>query len=341
MIASVSVNHAVSAAVSQEVAIRAVGLTRAFAGVLALDQLSISVPRGKIFGFLGPNGAGKTTTIRLLLGLLEPDGGHAEVLGMDPGFEGDKVRERTGALLGDAGLYDRLSAEENLEFYGRICHIAPAELQARAKDLLSRFGLWDRRKETPEMWSSGQRRKLAVARALLHRPELVFLDEPTSGLDPLAAHELGDDLLELTSSRGVTVFLNTHDLAEAERLCHQVAIIRSGKVVASGSPDELRSRVGGRAVIVGHGFDDSVLGLVRRQPEVQSASVSDGRLTLELRNGASLGPLVTLLVRAGAEVEEVHPTTATLEDAFAALLNDAADQPTDGRFVPPEENRIP
>ncbi len=338
MIASVAPNHVASAAIRQDLAIRAVGLTRAFGGVLALDQLSIGVPRGKIFGFLGPNGAGKTTTIRLLLGLLEPDSGHAEVLGMDPRFEGDRVRERTGALLGDAGLYDRLSAEENLEFYGRIWHIAQPELRARARELLGRFGLWDRRKETPEMWSSGQRRKLAVARALLHRPELVFLDEPTSGLDPLAAHELGDDLLELTASRGVTVFLNTHDLAEAERLCHQVAIIRGGRVVASGSPDELRSQVGGRAVIVGHGFHDSVTGLVRRQPEVQSVSVEDGRLTLELRNGASLAPLVTLLVRAGAEVEEVQRTTASLEDAFAALLKNAGNQPVDGRLARPEEN---
>jgi ABC-2 type transport system ATP-binding protein len=166
------------------------------------------------------------------------------------------------------------------------------------------------------------RRKLAVARALLHHPELVFLDEPTSGLDPVAAHELGDDLLHLVSSRGVTVFLNTHDLAEAERLCQRVAVIRGGRLLITGTPAELRSRVNGRAVIVGNGFDDSVVELVRRQPEVRSVTVDADRLTLDMREGARLAPLVTLLTRTGAQVEEVQHTTATLEDAFADLVKD-------------------
>ena len=219
-----------------ELAIRADGLSCAFGSISALDDLSFEVPRGTLFGFLGPIGAGKTTTIRALLGLLEPDSGRAEVLGMDPRFEGAKIRDRSGALLGDTGLYDRLTAEDNLDFYACVWHLSHSERRARIRELLTRFGLWDRRKESPEMWSSGMRRKLAVARALLHQPVLVFLDEPTAGLDPLAAHELGDDLVRLASSNGVTVFLTTHDLAEAQRLCQQVAIIRSGQVLAARTP---------------------------------------------------------------------------------------------------------
>jgi ABC-2 type transport system ATP-binding protein len=335
-----SVNEISRAPVRQDVAIRTVDLTCAFGGMVALDHLCLEVARGTIFGFLGPNGAGKTTTMRLLLGLIEPDSGHAEVLGMDPRFEGGQVRARAGTLLGDPGLYDRLSAEENLEFYGRIWHLPKSERRARTKDLLARFGLWDRRQETPEMWSSGMRRKLAVARALLHHPELVFLDEPTSGLDPLAAHELGDDLVELVSSRGVTVFLNTHDLAEAERLCQRVAIIRSGQLVATGTPEELRSRVGGRAVIIGDGFDQSVVDLLRRQPEVQFVSADRDRLTLDVAEGARLAPLVTLLTRAGAEVEEVQRTTATLEDAFAALVQERPDETDADSMGGKEESRV-
>ncbi len=306
------------------VAIRIASLTRTFGAITAVDRLSLEIPQGTVFGFLGPNGAGKTTTIRLLLGLLEADSGRVEVLGFDPGYQAAEVRQRSGALLEQPGIYDRLSAEDNLEFYARVWRLSSLERRARVKELLVKFELWDRRKEGPERWSTGMRQKLAVARVLLHRPALLFLDEPTSGLDPLAAHELGDDLVRLATSEGVTVVLTTHDLAEAERLCEQVAVIRNGRLVATGTPDELRARVGGRAVVVGAGFDDSVLRLLRLQPEVASLELEGNRLEINLRNGSSLAPLVTLLARAGAQIEEVHRSTVTLEEAFVHLVTGAS-----------------
>ena len=173
-----------------EIAICTENLTCDFDTVRAVDCLSLKVPQGIVFGFLGPNGAGKTTMIRLLLGLLEPTDGWAEALGFDTRTQTGAIRERAGALLEHHGLYERLSAEDNLEFYGRINRVPKAERQARIKELLTDLGPWERRKERVGTWSRGMKQKLAVARALLHRPPLIFLDEPTAGLDPIAAAAL-------------------------------------------------------------------------------------------------------------------------------------------------------
>src|SRR6476659_11368683 len=154
--------------------------------VKAVDDLSLEVPAGIVFGFLGPNGAGKTTTIHLLLGLLEPTKGRASVLGFDTRTQADEIRARSGALLEFAGLYERMSAEDNLDFYGRIYHIPAHERRARSKELLTHLDLWDRRKDAVGKWSRGMKQKLAVARALFHHPPLIFLDEPTAGFDPVA-----------------------------------------------------------------------------------------------------------------------------------------------------------
>ena len=225
-------------------AIRARGLTRQFASVRALDDLTIEVPSGSVFGFLGPNGADKTTTIRLLLSLIEPTSGSAEVLGFDTRTQGQEIRARCGALLEHSGLYERLSAEDNLRFYGRVARMAEPDLHKRMEELLSHMGLWDRRKEVVVKWSRGMKQKLAIARAVLHRPSLIFLDEPTAGLDPVAANGLRKDLAALASQQGATIFLTTHNMAEAEKLCNLVAVIREGKLLAVGNPAELRARVG-------------------------------------------------------------------------------------------------
>src|SRR3984885_2430596 len=190
-----------------ELAIRAQALTRNFSTVRALDDLTLEVPAGAVFGFLGPNGAGKTTTIRLLLGLIQPTSGSAEVLGFDTRTQGAEIRARTGALLEPSGLYERLSAEDNLRFYGRVAHMPKAQLDQRIQELLTHLGLWDRRREPVVKWSRGMKQKLAIARPLLHNPGLVFLDEPTAGLDPVAAANLRDDLAALASRQGATIFL--------------------------------------------------------------------------------------------------------------------------------------
>jgi ABC-2 type transport system ATP-binding protein len=222
------------------IALRTDRLTREFGAVRALDALDLEVPAGAIFGFLGPNGSGKTTTIRLLLGLLEPTAGRAEVLGLDPLRNGDALRARTGALLEHDGLYERLTARENLEFHARIAGLERPARRARIEELLRRTGLWERRDDPVGEWSRGMKQKLALARALLARPALVLLDEPTAGLDPVAAAALREELARLAREEGTTVFLTTHLLGEAERLCSLVAILRRGRLVAMGPPDRLR-----------------------------------------------------------------------------------------------------
>jgi ABC-2 type transport system ATP-binding protein len=291
--------------------------------VHALDHLSLEVPAGIVFGFLGPNGAGKTTTIRLLLGLLEPSSGRAEVLGLDTRTQADEVRTRTGALLEHSGLYEQLSAEDNLEFYGRAWRMSKAERQARIKELLSHIGLWERRRDPVEKWSRGMKQKLALARALLHRPRLVLLDEPTAGLDVQAAVEVRDDLAALAAGEGVTVFLTTHNMAEVEKLCSQVGVIRKGSLVAQGHPDELRARAGGpRVEIFGCGFDESALSLLRARPEVAAVEAQNGRLSIDLAQETPTAPLVNLLVNAGVQVEEVRRGKASLEEVFLTLMEE-------------------
>ena len=306
-----------------DMVISAEALTRDFGATRAVDNLSIEVPRGAVFGFLGPNGSGKTTTIRMLLGLLEPTSGKATVLGYDVVRQSDAIRTLSGCLLEYSGLYERLSAEDNLDLFGRIWRIPSSERRARIQEVLQSFGLWDRRKDPAGKWSRGMKQKLAVARALLHRPALIFLDEPTAGLDPLAAANLRDELSALARREGVTVFLTTHNLNEAEKLCARVAVIRRGRLLAEGRPEELRrQKAGQRAEISGRGFDDRVLALLRQRPEVRSAAIQEERLFIELQNEAPISPLVPLLVAAGVEIEEIRRERATLEETFITLMQE-------------------
>jgi len=303
--------------------IRTEHLSRVFGTVKAVDDLCLEVPAGIVFGFLGPNGAGKTTTIHLLLGLLEPTTGQARVLGFDTRTQAEAIRARSGALLEFAGLYERMSAQDNLDLYGRIYQMSAPDRRARIKELLTHLELWDRRKDQVGTWSRGMKQKLAVARALLHHPPLVFLDEPTAGFDPLAAAALREDLASLVAREGVTVFLNTHNLSEAEKLCAQVGVIRQGKLVTVGAPDELRARTGGpQAEIVGHGFTEQMLATLRERPEVAHADLHNSHLVLELRGESKVGALVSVLVHAGAEVEEVRRGKASLEDVFLSLMEE-------------------
>jgi ABC-2 type transport system ATP-binding protein len=313
-----------------KMAIQMENLRRDFASkdgrVRALDGLTLEVPAGTIFGFLGPNGAGKTTTIRLLLGLLEPTAGRAEVLGFDAQSEADEVRARTGALLEHTGIYEQLSAEDNLEFYARAWRLPKPERQARIKELLTGMGLWERRGDRAGTWSQGMKQKLALARALLHRPPLVLLDEPTAGLDVPSAAAVRDDLAALAKREGTTVFLTTHNMAEAERLCSRVAVIRQGKLLAVGHPDALRARAGGPHVeILGRGFSEDALSMLRARSEVAAVEANNGRLVVDLRQEMEVAPLIRLLVAAGAEVEEVRRGKASLEDMFLTLVKEEQD----------------
>ena len=298
-------------------------LSRSFGTIKAVDDLSMDIPAGIVFGFLGPNGAGKTTTIHLLLGILEPSQGQARVLGFDTRSQPGEIRAKSGALLEFSGLYERMSAEDNLDLYGRIYRMSAAEGKTRTKELLIHLDLWDRRKEKVDRWSRGMKQKLAVARALFHHPPLIFLDEPTAGLDPVAAADLHADLTGLVSREGVTVFLNTHNLAEAEKLCAQVGVIRNGKLITIGNPDELRLRNGGHKVeIIGNGFQQKTLTLLQARSEVKKAEIQNGRLMIELNGETKVGPLVTLIVQSGAEIEDIFRGGESLEHLFLTLMQE-------------------
>lgn len=305
------------------IAIQTQDLTRTFGPVTAVDKLSLEVPAGIIFGFLGPNGSGKTTTIRLLLGLLEPTAGSAQVLGYDTRTQSDEIRLRTGALLEFNGIYERLSAEDNLEFYGRVWRMPAEERRSRIRELLTQLDLWDRRHELSGNWSRGMKQKLAIARALLHRPQLVFLDEPTAGLDPIAAASLREELSQLARREGVTIFLTTHNLDEAEKLCQQVGVIRQGKLLAVGTLDELRAQASAPYLeVLGRGFTPEMVAALRSRPEVADIEPGEGRLVVRYVNSVDSAPLVSQLVAAGAQVEEVRKGKASLEEAFLTLMNE-------------------
>ncbi|MGQ0640779.1 MAG: ATP-binding cassette domain-containing protein [Gemmatimonadaceae bacterium] len=303
------------------IAIRAVDVSKKFAKVTALDRAAFEVPRGIVFGFLGPNGAGKTTVIRTLLGLLPLDGGEATVLGFDVRTQGGSIRERTGALLEHDGLYKRLTAEQNLDFAGRVWRIARAERRRRIEALLTRLGLWERRRDPVVEWSRGMTQKLAVARTLLHRPELVFLDEPTAGLDPVAAAALRDDLEHLATDEGVTVFLTTHNLGEAERLCAQIGIINKGRVVALGTPAELRDAIAAPSVVIrGPTITPAHVAMLNTRSGVSSLTLIEGGVQLVLAPNQSISPIVRSLIEHGADIEEVRRERPTLERTFLDLV---------------------
>jgi ABC-2 type transport system ATP-binding protein len=298
-------------------------LTRSFGTLKAVDRLTIEVPRGTVYGFLGPNGSGKTTTIRLLLGLLDPDQGSSQVMGFDSRKQSGEVRARCGALLEHHGLYERLSAAENLDYYGRIWHMSKVDREKRTRELLEPLDLYDRRKEPIGRWSRGMKQKLAVARTLMHRPDLIFLDEPTAGLDPVASVALREDLARLVAREGITIFLTTHNLVEAEKLCTNVGVISRGQLLATGSPSELRSRTAApRLYVSGQGISSQIVEEVKNNPLVKKIQQQNGRLTLDLSDLSRSHEVVTQLVNAGVQIDEVRKEKVDLEDVFLQLVEE-------------------
>ena len=297
-------------------------LTRDFASVRAVDGLTLSVPPATLFGFLGPNGAGKTTTIRLLLGLLEPTSGSALVLGHDTRSESAHIRSKVGALLEHTGLYETLTARENLDFFARVWKM-PAKLRAsRVQETLEEMDLWDRRDEPVLKWSRGMRQRLALARTLLHKPRLVLLDEPTAGLDVVAASAVRNALRLMVDIEGVTVILTTHNMIEAERLCDLVAVIKAGKLVAIDHPDHLTSNHGSpKLKVTATGVTEEVRRAILEIDHVTGIARLNGYIEIEYDGPIDAAPIVSLLVEHGVAVQEVHKNRASLEDVFLALVN--------------------
>jgi ABC-2 type transport system ATP-binding protein len=209
--------------------------------VVALDDVNLEISRGEVFGLLGPNGAGKTTLIRILVGLLTPTSGRATVLGKDVVQYIDYIRPRVALLPQEAGIYERLTARENLVYYGGMYGIPNEELQRRADRLLDIVGLTEKQDYQVKSFSGGMKRKVLVARALIIEPEIIFMDEPTTGIDTIGARVVRNLLKKLSSERKQTIILTTHDLNEVSELCHRVAILNKGRLIATGNPNELET----------------------------------------------------------------------------------------------------
>jgi ABC-2 type transport system ATP-binding protein len=286
-----------------------------------LEGVDLAVPRGIVFALLGPNGAGKTTTLRLLLGLLRAEQGAVRVLGVDPAVEPERVRSSVGVLLEHDGLYDRLSAHDNLRFFARA-HRLGAETERRVEELLVEFDLWERRADPVVTWSKGMRQKLAIARSLLHRPRLVLLDEPFSGLDPAASVDLRARLFALARERDTTVFMTTHDLAHVAKVCDQVAVLRRGRIVAAGVPAELGRAEDGVVVmrVAGEGLTAAILEAMQSEGAILSFTLEGATATVRCPQ-ASRARLGVELVRRGVALEELHREQRTLEEAFLSLMN--------------------
>jgi ABC-2 type transport system ATP-binding protein len=224
--------------------IRVQELTKTFGEVAAVAGVSFDVKHGEIFAFLGPNGAGKTTTIQMLTTLLRPTSGSIAIDGLDPAAQPLEVRRRFGIVFQDPSLDHELTAQENMALHGVLYHVPRAVRAERIRALLTLFELWDRRDDRVKTFSGGMKRRLEIARGLLHTPKILFLDEPTLGLDPQSRNQLWTHVKHLNETEGVTVFLTTHYMDEAERVAHRLAIIDHGKIVAQGSPQELKQQTG-------------------------------------------------------------------------------------------------
>jgi ABC-2 type transport system ATP-binding protein len=308
--------------------IEAQGLTKRFGTLTAVDRLSFRVDEGEIFGLLGPNGAGKTTTIRMLASLISPSEGTARVGGHDIIKESISVRGIVGILTENPCLYDRLTAYENMSFFAEAYGLDDeGERTGRIRELLEFFDLWDRRGDRAGTFSKGMRQKLAIARAIVHGPEILFLDEPTSGLDPASAKDIRDLMERLSRREGQTILLSTHRLEDAERLCGGVLIIRDGASVIVGSPDELRNRMAGAPVLEVQLKEAPrrVIEAVEALEQVSEVILDSpaSRLLVRVDDAESAAPLVVRsIVRAEGMILSVNAVQPSLEEAYLKLVGE-------------------
>lgn len=294
------------------------GLTKRFNGNVAVDQLSLEIATGEVFGFLGPNGAGKTTTVRMLACLIAPSAGTAEVAGFLVGEQDRKIRRHVGILTEAPGLYERLTAERNLEIYARLYEVQ--DVKGQVERYLRLLGLWDRRRDAAGTFSKGMKQKLAIARALLHEPRILFLDEPTAGLDPEAAKLVRDFVAELRT-QGRTIFLCTHNLDEAERLCDRIAVFNQRLRVVD-TPTALRRDLFGRQVVIhmAHGAEQWV-SVAQEMDAVREVQAVDNKLVVSLDEPERHNPeLIRRLVERNAQIQFVGELRHSLEDVYLQMV---------------------
>ena len=298
------------------------GVAKSFNGSPVLDEINFKVRKGEIFGYLGPNGSGKTTTMRIMLGLLKPTSGKALINGMEPEDSNSDLRSRIGVLLENNGLYERLSAYQNLLYYARLYGVPESDRVEKIERLLKFAGLSDRRNEKTGRFSTGMKRKLGLARAMIHDPEILFLDEPTSGLDPESRIIVRDLILRLSEDEGMTVFLNTHDLSEVEKVCSNAAILEGGRIRACDTIVGLRKSHDKPVLeitLVDTGYAERTLDLLTSQDCAYDCERDDRRVTVTL-NDESPSTVLAMLVTNGIAVEEVKNATKSLEAVYLDIV---------------------
>ena len=319
--------------------IEAIGLGKRFGSLTAVHDLSFTVGDGEVFGILGPNGAGKTTSIRMLSGLVSPSEGTARINGLELGSESQRIRAMTGILTEAPGLHDKLTVRQNLGYYGRLYGLRGGGLRAAIDRYLGVVGLTDSSDRRVGGFSKGMRQKVAIARALLHEPEVLYLDEPTSALDPSAAKIVRDFVADLRDA-GRSIVVSTHNLDEAERLCDRIGIMR-GTLLRVDTPAGLRRQ--GRAAsvrveLVGARRPASFLDLLGSLPFVAGARAEDGALLVEVGDPRGDNPeLVRALVEAGARIVGLREESATLEQVYLDLVGEAGVRDADLLSQPDRE----
>lgn len=296
-------------------------LTKRFNETLAVDSLNLDVAEGEVFGFLGPNGAGKTTTVRMLTSLIGPTSGTATVGGFALGKQDTNIRRTVGVLTETPGMYDNLSAEYNLRIFGELYEVK--DVPRQIEKYLKMLGLWERRFDAAGTFSKGMKQKLAIARALLHEPCILFLDEPTAGLDPEGAHLVREFIAEL-KKEGRTIFLCTHNLDEADHLCDRVGVFKTRLLVVD-TPSNLRASAFGRKVIFHlRAADEDIAKPIRELPFVREVRVVENKLVVTLDEPETRNPeIVRSLVKAGADIQFVGELRHSLEDVYLQLVQNA------------------
>jgi len=303
--------------------IETVNLTRKFGDLTAVDDLTLKVGEGEVFGFLGPNGAGKTTTVRMLCSLISKTSGEARVGGYDVGVPENalKIRKMVGLVPDNVGLYDSLTAYENLDYYGTLYDMTDSQRREANERFLKMLGLWEKRDTLAGSFSKGMKQKLAIARALIHDPTVLFMDEPTANLDPEASKSVRDFIVSLKGEKK-TIFLNTHNLDEAQRICDRIGILNT-RLMAIGTPEELERSVRGRRTVFAlRKASDAVMASLKRL-DVRNLVQDGNRLTIDIDDPEEDNPrVVDAIVAAGGSVVTVSILGGTLEDAYLQFVKE-------------------
>ena len=290
-------------------------LVKKFGNIAAVDDISFDVKEREIFGFLGPNGAGKTTTINILCTLIRPSSGRASLNGFDVVSHQNQVRQSIGLVFQDPSLDDRLTAEENLRFHAFVYNIPAPERKQRIEEVLRMVDLWERRRSAVRTFSGGMRRRLEIARGLLHHPKVLFLDEPTLGLDPQTRNRIWEYIIELRERENVTIFLTTHYMDEAG-VADRIAIIDYGKIVALDTPKALKDGIGGDVITIRTADDEVAAARILERFQIEAHKDSDG-LNFEVQNGSEFIPV--LVGGLGIPIESISMRSPTLDDVFLKL----------------------